>query len=214
MRSQFNIYDWINVYIEAEEILISKIEKCKVRIKDLNAQESQLESWLEAELHNLREQRKVEEKALWINLLDGEILEDQRKRAFLAPTYVLIKYGDQLYESGISENQFRPIWNQAFKMYFFYLCFYPLDYIEIRIINLYRMVNNIEKFFTLAIYDVQGNEYGSIKLSLAHFEDQRKRKEWIYLSDNTQEGVVVRLNLSIIFLRTNVIHNTEVADLI
>jgi len=37
-------------------------------------------------------------------------------------------------------------------------------------------------------------EYGSIKLNVVHFEDQKKRKEWIYLSDNTREGVVVRYN--------------------
>jgi len=47
-------------------------------------------------------------------------------------------------------------------------------------------------------------EYGSIKLNVVHFEDQKKRKEWIYLSDNTREGVVVRLQLSIVLLKANV----------
>lgn len=123
MRSQFNIYDWINVYIEAEDILVAKMERCKVRISDLNAQESQLQSWLEAELHNAKEQPHLAhimpEKSLWINLLDGEMVEDQRKKPFGAPTYIWIKYGDKVFESKVAENQFRPKWNQAFKMYDF-----------------------------------------------------------------------------------------------
>lgn len=118
MRSQFNIYDWINVYIEAEEILVSKMEKCKMRITELNAQESQLESWLEAEFNNLRDTRRSE-RSLWINALDGEMMEDQRKKLFPAPTFVVIRYGDAIFESNVSEDRFKPTWNQAFKMYSF-----------------------------------------------------------------------------------------------
>jgi len=116
MRSQFNIYDWINVYIEAEEILVGKMEKCKMRINELNAQESQLQSWLEAEFGNMRDTRRGE-RSLWINVLDGEMMEDQRKKLFTVPTYVEIRYGNAIFESSVSEDRFKPTWNQAFKMY-------------------------------------------------------------------------------------------------
>ena len=120
VRSQFNIYDWINVYIEAEDILVAKTERTRLRISDLNAQESQLQSWLEAELHNMKvNTQRGEDKSLWINLLDGDMIEQQRKKPFGAPTFVVIKYGDKVFESKVSENQFRPKWNQAFKTYFF-----------------------------------------------------------------------------------------------
>ena len=119
MRSQFNIYDWINTYIEAEDILVAKIERCKVKITDLNAQESQLQSWLEAELHNIKENTRREEKSLWITILDGEMSEGQRKKAFSAPTFVTIRYGEKVFESKIAEGQFRPKWNQSFKVYAF-----------------------------------------------------------------------------------------------
>lgn len=123
MRSQFNIYDWINVYIEAEDILVAKTERTRLRISDLNAQESQLQSWLEAELHNMKSntQRGGEDKSLWINILDGDMIEQQKKKPFGGPTFVVIKYGDKAFESKVSENQFRPKWNQAFKMYYSFI---------------------------------------------------------------------------------------------
>lgn len=123
MRSQFNIYDWINVYIEAEDILVAKTERTRLRISDLNTQESQLQSWLEAELNNMKSATQrggSEEKSLWINLLDGDMIEQQKKKPFGAPTFIVIKYGDKVFESKVSENQFKPKWNQAFKMYLSY----------------------------------------------------------------------------------------------
>lgn len=66
------------------------------------------------------------------------------------------------------------------------------------------MLNDYDKFFTISLRDVKGVEYGSIKLNVVHFEDQKKRKEWIYLSDNTREGIAVRLQLSIVLLKANV----------
>jgi len=116
MRSQFNIYDWINVYIEAEDILVDKMERCKLRLSDLHAQENQLQSWLEAELQNIKDLTKRGERSLWITVLDGEMMEDQVKKPFNAQTYAVIRYGDRIFESNLSEDQYRPTWNQAFKM--------------------------------------------------------------------------------------------------
>jgi len=182
MRSQFNIYDWINVYIEAEDILVDKMERCKLRLSDLHAQENQLQSWLEAELQNIKDLTKRGERSLWITVLDGEMMEDQVKKPFNAQTYAVIRYGDRIFESNLSEDQYRPTWNQAFKI----------------------LLNDYDKFFTISLMDQRGTEYGSIKLNVVHFEDQKKRKEWIYLSDNTRGGIVVRLQLSIVFLKANV----------
>ena len=67
------------------------------------------------------------------------------------------------------------------------------------------MLNDYDKFFTVSLMDQRGTEYGSIKLNIVHFEDQKKRKEWIYLSDNTRGGIVVRLQLSIVLLKANVL---------
>jgi len=66
------------------------------------------------------------------------------------------------------------------------------------------LLNDYDKFFTISLMDQRGTEYGSIKLNIVHFEDQKKRKEWIYLSDNTRGGIVVRLQLSIVLLKANV----------
>lgn len=71
---------------------------------------------------------------------------------------------------------------------------------------LYRILNDTERFFTISLRDIKRTEYGSIKLNVAHFEDQKKRKEWIYLSDNSKEGVVVRLQLAIVLLKSNVLY--------
>ena len=77
-------------------------------------------------------------------------------------------------------------------------------YNEKRITIFIRLVNNNDKFVTVSLKDTRGVDYGSIKLNIAHFEDQKKRKEWLYLSENSRDGTVARLQLSIIYLKSNV----------
>jgi len=113
MRSEFNIYDWIQTYIEAEDILTSKIERCKLKLSDLSQEEGQLQTWLEAERSNMS---AFAEKSLWINILSGELVYEQKRKSFKAPPFVRIQYGENSLQSKIVDNLVRPHWNQAFKM--------------------------------------------------------------------------------------------------
>jgi hypothetical protein len=116
MRSEFDIYDWIKVYIEAEDVLNAKIERCKMRITDLQGEETQLQTWLEAERANIQNLGSRETKAVWINLLDGELVVDNKRKSFQAPPYVKIQYGDNTVQSKAVDSLVHPRWNQPFKL--------------------------------------------------------------------------------------------------
>jgi hypothetical protein len=49
------------------------------------------------------------------------------------------------------------------------------------------------------------NAYGSLKLNITPFMDQKKRKEWIYLSTSKADGSSAKLNISIVLLTSEVL---------
>lgn len=60
-----------------------------------------------------------------------------------------------------------------------------------------------DPYLTFVVQDLQQNGYGNIKLNITPFSDQKKRKEWIYLSSN-KDGSSAKLNVSIILLNVEV----------
>ena len=43
-----------------------------------------------------------------------------------------------------------------------------------------------------------------MKLNAQNFEDQKKRKQWIYLSSNKTDGLTAKLNVSVVVLYSEV----------
>lgn len=192
IKSEFNIYDWIQVYIEAEDVLTARIERLKLKVNDLLQEESQLQTWLEAEKSNLAQTNPLsQQKFIWINVLDGELVVDNKRIPFKSPPAVGITYGEKYLTSKFVEELFHPRWNMPFKMYKL-----------IRFVNISPYAIS-DPYLTFNVQDLQQNNYGSIKLNISPFTDQKKRKEWIYLSSN-RDGSSAKLNVSIILLNVEV----------
>ncbi len=65
-------------------------------------------------------------------------------------------------------------------------------------------LNRNDAFITISVWDTQQHQYGNIKLNVSSFEDQKKRKEWVYLSSNKKDGTTAKLHVSIVLLNSDV----------
>lgn len=117
-RSEFNIKDWVNIYLEAEEILISKINSNNIKLNQYYAVENQLHTLLEEELIQVNKKaiKEKRENYFWINVFEAEITKGSFRSQFEKPVFVLVQVGDQQYRTRVSDNLRAPIWNENFKM--------------------------------------------------------------------------------------------------
>lgn len=117
-RSEFQLKDWVEVFLEAEEILNSKINTENIKLNQLYAVENKLHSQLEEELVlvNKKSEKEKRDNYFWINIFEAEINRGSYRSQFDKPVYVLIQVGDQQFRTRISDNLRAPIWNENFKM--------------------------------------------------------------------------------------------------
>lgn len=116
-RSEFHITDWVNVYLEAEEILNSKVQTDSIKLNQYYAIENQLQTLLEEELSQLSKKPTLtNESSFWINIFEAEITKGSVRSEFENPVSVVIEVGSQQFRTRPSDNLSAPLWNEHFKM--------------------------------------------------------------------------------------------------
>lgn len=106
------------MYLEAEEILNSKINTENIKLNQLYAIENKLHLQLEEELIQVNRKAPKEKKDtfFWINIFEAEISKGSYRSQFERPVYVMLQVGEQQFRTRISDNLRAPIWNENFKM--------------------------------------------------------------------------------------------------
>jgi len=109
---KINIENFISLIINLEDTLHFQIQLDNERIMDLKKKKAELQSWIEDQTNNFREDIHSN-PLLYINILEASNLESN------IDPLVKILCGSEIYKTQIIKNSRNPIWNESYKMLFF-----------------------------------------------------------------------------------------------
>lgn len=113
---RITIQEFINVFLEAEEILRNKIENCKSELQSSHQTKKDFSIKLNevSKIERLNENGIMEGSNLAITVFQAQNIKsyDSNKKA---KPYVVLLCGEQKFQSKVS-NEFNPLWNETFDM--------------------------------------------------------------------------------------------------
>ena len=101
---------FVNQIINLEDTLHFQIQLANERILDLKKKKLELQSWIEGQTNNFREEVHSN-PLLYINILEASNLESN------IDPFVKILCGANVYRTQIIKNSKNPIWNESYKMF-------------------------------------------------------------------------------------------------
>ena len=111
-EQRMSIDIFVSQIINLEDTLHFQIQLANERILDLKKKKLELQSWIEGETNNFREEVHSN-PLLYINVLEASNLESN------IDPFVKILCGANVYRTQIIKNSKNPIWNESYKMSFF-----------------------------------------------------------------------------------------------
>ena len=112
---KITLLEFINVYLEAEEVLRNKIENSRLGIQDFfkKKQEASLKLEESLRIERLNSFGIMEGSTLNLTIIQAQNLKRDDMNYNDINTYVICNCGDQKFQTNTS-NSFNPVWNENF----------------------------------------------------------------------------------------------------
>jgi len=109
--------EFVNVYLEAEEILVNKIENSRVGIQDFfkHKQDASIKLEEALRMERLNSFGVMEGSTLNLTIVQAQNLKLDELSYNQMNTYVVCSCNSQKFQTNTS-NSFNPVWNESFAM--------------------------------------------------------------------------------------------------